>query len=119
MISQRKVNCALRKHDGESGVVVVPGFSAGRGYVPRDGWYAVLVKANGKAAGTMSLTATKPTWVPLRPGHHVLEFFTDRGSLVHRLPVDVEPCTILTVSFRAPRRRWNGRLRAATWSVSA
>jgi hypothetical protein len=105
----------LRRHAGETGVVVYGWFGrALRGWTPKGSWAAVVVKVDGKQQSVLTQLKRGPFWIDVRPGTHRLEFFTS-GRTLRSEELTLEEGQVMLAAFRPPNHRPIASLRSEEW----
>jgi len=108
----------LRRHTGQTGIVIYGWFNRLRGWTPAGSWDAVIVRLDGDIAiaGRRRLVLDPldrgPHWVSAAPGEHAVEFLA--GSEVVRSERVTVGSGVVLIALRPPRRRGN---RAPIWCI--
>jgi len=108
----------LRRHAGETGIVIYGWFNRLRGWTPAGSWDAIIVRLDGNIAfaGRRRLALSQldrgPHWVSVAPGEHTVEFLNGR-EVVRSEKITVGSGVML-IAFRPPGRSGN---RAPIWCI--
>ena len=115
----RELQRLLRKHAGETGIVVHGWFPRARIWGPPE-WMNVPVDVHGGAGDLLSQTGNRTVWLPTAPGRSLIRagVSVDGEQLspeTHEVSLDIRPGEVALFVFATPRPSLSGRFDKPVW----